>query len=138
MAINSLGEMAAATSTGGISAKLPGRVGDTPIIGGGTFCDDKCGVSATGLGEAIMRTCVSSGIAENLRQGQNPGQACLSALEYMTSKIPEGDGGAIVITSLGEIGYNFNSKTMSWAYIKQGEDVLHFGIEKGDDFTENV
>ncbi|ODM95470.1 putative isoaspartyl peptidase/L-asparaginase [Orchesella cincta] len=136
VAINSLGEIAAGTSTGGITAKLPGRVGDTPIIGGGTFCDDAvCGASATGLGEAIMRVCVCSRIANALEQGERPNEACLSALNFMTSRIPEGDGGAIVITKNGEVGYNFNSNKMAWAYIKGDENVIHYGIEKGDDFT---
>lgn len=138
IAINSLGQIAAGTSTGGIAAKMPGRVGDTPIIGGGTLCDDTCGVSATGLGEAIMRACVSSRVAEFLRQGYPPNDACLMALEYMTSKMPEGDGGAIVITKSGEIGYDFNSPQMAWAYIREDDDKLHYGIEKGDDFTLNV
>ncbi|CAL8088831.1 unnamed protein product [Orchesella dallaii] len=136
VAINTFGEIAAGTSTGGIAAKLPGRVGDTPIIGGGTFCDDAiCGAGATGLGEAIMRTCVCSRIANALEKGEEPNQACLSALEFMTSRIPEGDGGAIVLTKDGEVGFNFNSNQMSWAYIKQDENVIHYGIEKGDDFT---
>lgn len=70
VAINSNGELAAGTSTGGIGGKLPGRVGDTPIIGGGTYCDDSvCGVSATGLGEAIMRACLCSRIANCVVQG---------------------------------------------------------------------
>lgn len=71
VAINSRGELAAATSTGGISAKLPGRVGDTPIPGGGTYCDNQsCGISATGLGESIMRACVSSKIVNLIDNGR--------------------------------------------------------------------
>jgi len=70
VAINSKGELAAATSTGGLCAKLPGRVGDTPIPGCGTYCDDNiCGISATGLGEAIMNACVSSRIANLIDKG---------------------------------------------------------------------
>lgn len=71
VAINCRGEIAAATSTGGICAKMPGRIGDTPIPGGGTFCDDQnCGISATGLGESIMRVCLSSRIANFISNGE--------------------------------------------------------------------
>lgn len=53
----------------------------------------------------------------------------------MTSRIPEGDGGAVLITREGEVGYNFNSKQMAWAYIKEDENLVHYGIEQEDDFT---
>jgi beta-aspartyl-peptidase (threonine type) len=70
VAINGIGKLAAATSTGGIAGKLAGRIGDTPIIGGGTYCDDlSCGISATGLGESIMRYCLSSKIAAYIDNG---------------------------------------------------------------------
>lgn len=55
----------------------------------------------------------------------------------MTSRIPEGDGGAILITNTGQIGYDFNSREMAWAYIQDGV-TLHYGIAKGDHFTTDV
>jgi isoaspartyl peptidase/L-asparaginase-like protein (Ntn-hydrolase superfamily) len=71
VAINCKGEISAATSTGGLTGKLSGRVGDTPIIGGGTFCDDdSCGISATGLGEVIMKVCLCSKIANLIEKGK--------------------------------------------------------------------
>lgn len=77
VAVNSLGELVAGTSTGGVSGKLPGRVGDSPIIGGGTFCNDQVGISSTGMGEVFMRTCFCSKIAEYMKQGK------VYALKYL-------------------------------------------------------
>ena len=61
------GSLAAATSTGGYTGKLPGRVGDSPIIGAGTYADDLCAVSGTGLGEAFIRTVLAYDVAARLR-----------------------------------------------------------------------
>lgn len=70
VAINAKGEISAATATGGITGKLPGRIGDTPVIGGGTYADDAVyGASATGLGEAIMKTNVTARVAHLISTG---------------------------------------------------------------------
>lgn len=70
VAINSKGQIFAGTSTGGLSKKLNGRVGDTPIVGGGTLADDfVAGISATGWGEAFMRYRVASKVASLIEQG---------------------------------------------------------------------
>jgi len=135
VAINGKGEIAAATSTGGITGKLPGRIGDTPVIGGGTYCNDTiCGASATGLGEAIMRANLTSRIAHLIESGTPASDAIGEGLAYMTEKIPDADGGAIAITKQGEVGFQFNSHRMAWAYAKNDE--LHFGIEHGEDNIE--
>ncbi|CAG7721431.1 unnamed protein product [Allacma fusca] len=135
VAINEKGEIAAATSTGGITGKLPGRIGDTPIIGGGTFCNDSiCGASATGLGEAIMRANLTSRIAHLIENGTPASTAISAGLQFMTDKIPEADGGVIAITKTGEVGFQFNSHRMSWAYVQNNE--LHYGIEHGEDNIE--
>lgn len=72
VAIDSAGHLACATSTGGITAKRAGRVGDTPVIGAGGFADDFVGaVSTTGHGETIMRACLSRHITGLMQQGMN-------------------------------------------------------------------
>jgi isoaspartyl peptidase/L-asparaginase-like protein (Ntn-hydrolase superfamily) len=65
-------------------------------------------------------------------------EACVKALKNMSTKIcqPGGDGGAIVITKTGEVGYGFNSKNMGWAFIKGGK--LHYGIQHDEVFVEDA
>src|SRR5205823_14594599 len=67
VALDSNGRLAAATSTGGYTGKLPGRVGDSPLVGAGTYADDLCAVSGTGLGEAFIRTVLAYDVAARLR-----------------------------------------------------------------------
>jgi beta-aspartyl-peptidase (threonine type) len=70
VAINSRGQIFAGTSTGGVSGKLNGRVGDAPLVGGGTLADDSiAGISATGWGEAFIRFRVASRVANLIQQG---------------------------------------------------------------------
>ena len=69
-ALDELGHVACATSTGGITAKLPGRVGDSPLIGSGGYADDLSGaVSTTGHGEAIAKVCLSKSILDKMNPG---------------------------------------------------------------------
>jgi len=134
VAINSKGQIAAATSTGGMTGKMEGRIGDTPIVGGGTLADDdSCGISGTGFGEAFIRFRVASKIAFLIENGTSPSEAILSVLNAMSEKIPETDGGAIAITKDGTIGFEWNSKQMAWAYAKNS--VVHYGVEKGEDIS---
>lgn len=70
VAINAQGNIGVATSTGGTSGKMNGRIGDTPIVGAGTFADDLiCGISATGYGEGFIRYRVASNIAMEIQNG---------------------------------------------------------------------
>lgn len=83
LALDIDGNMCAGTSTSGTKYKLPGRVGDTPIIGSGFYCDNEVGAAAaTGLGEAIMRYSMSFRIVEEMRRGLDPASACRSTLEW--------------------------------------------------------
>src|SRR6185295_17294058 len=75
------GNIAGGCSTSGLSGKLPGRVGDSPIIGGGLYVDNEVGAAgATGIGENIMRYCGSFLVVELMRQGLHPQEACLEAV----------------------------------------------------------
>ena len=95
------GHVAAATSTGGIHRMLPGRVGDSPLIGAGTYADDGSGaVSLTGTGETIIRMGLAKEIASSLERGLSPRAAGTRALLRMRRRIG-GEAGAIVLSSSG-------------------------------------
>jgi beta-aspartyl-peptidase (threonine type) len=117
VAIDTTGHLAAATSTGGIFNKLPGRVGDSAVIGAGTYADDTLGAgSATGDGEAIIRATLTRTAIELLRDGRDPTRAARSAVDLLY-KITGGDGGVILLDPLGRLGYAYNTPAMSVAFL---------------------
>lgn len=113
VAIDQYGNIAVATSTGGITGKLPGRIGDTPVIGGGTYADNRYGgVSTTGHGETIMKSCLAFDIIKRIDYlGEDAQTATETACKNMTEKCI-GTGGAITIDSKGKVGVSFTSKRM--------------------------
>ncbi|CAL8139216.1 unnamed protein product [Orchesella dallaii] len=136
VAINSKGNIVAGTSTGGLTGKMEGRVGDAPLVGSGTLADDDvAGISATGDGEAFIRWRVASRVASLIEQGVNASEAILTVLNGMTNKIPGTSGGCIAITKDGEIGFQWNSEHLAWAYVKGSNMTIHYGVEKGEDQT---
>ena len=87
LAVDETGGMAAGTSTSGLFMKAPGRVGDSPIIGSGFYCDERYGAAAaTGLGEDIMRGCLSYETVSLMRRGLSPAEACREALAALTER----------------------------------------------------
>jgi beta-aspartyl-peptidase (threonine type) len=103
VALDRLGHIAAATSTGGIGSMLPGRVGDSPLIGAGTYADDRSGaVSMTGEGEAIIRAGLAKEICLLMKQGATPLQAGRVALRHFRRRI-DGHAGAIILSPSGAI-----------------------------------
>lgn len=81
-AVNAAGDLSSVTTTSGLSWKIPGRVGDSPIIGAGQYCDNSVGAAgSTGRGEAAIKACGSFLIVELMRQGLSPEQACLKTIE---------------------------------------------------------
>ncbi|XP_067277057.1 isoaspartyl peptidase/L-asparaginase [Pseudorasbora parva] len=134
VAVDVDGNIACATSTGGMINKMEGRVGDTPCIGCGGYADNKIGaVSPTGHGEAIMKVTLSRLILFHMEQGKTPEEASDLALEYMKERV-EGLGGVVVVDPKGTWAARFNSLQMSWAAAQQGE--LHFGLYHGEDFVK--
>lgn len=111
------GHLAAATSTGGLTNKHPGRIGDTPIVGVGTFADDTtCAISGTGTGEAFIRAGFSHHIHYRMAfSGWELGQACDEALQRVRAF--QGRGGCIAIDREGRMAMPFTSKVMfrAWA-----------------------
>lgn len=115
VAFDKAGRLAAATSTGGIFNKYPGRVGDSAVIGAGTYADDTLGAaSATGAGEAIMRTTLTRTAVELLRGGVGPTQAAQRAVEILQRRTSS-EAGVILIDALGRVGYAHNAPAMSVA-----------------------
>ena len=110
------GNIACATSTGGISLKRPGRIGDSPIIGCGGFADDNLGgVSATGHGESITRVTLAHRVL-SLLATHSVDESIDQALRYMWDRTG-GKGGLILITKDGAIGKGFTTLHMSWTSI---------------------
>lgn len=105
------GRLAAATSTGGLLNKTPGRVGDTPIIGSGTWADERVAISCTGQGEYFMRAAVAADVSARVRYGkQTLASACSGALADMASL--GGDGGLIAVDAMGNVATPYNSEGM--------------------------
>jgi L-asparaginase / beta-aspartyl-peptidase len=123
VALDSFGHLAAATSTGGMTGKRFQRIGDSPIIGAGTYADDRsCAVSATGHGEVFIRAAVAHDICARMRfGGRGLGEA---AREVIFAELPAlgGEGGVIAIDAQGEIAMEFNSEGMFRASRKAGEE----------------
>ena len=113
LALDNRGGMAAGTSTSGLFMKEPGRVGDSPIIGSGFYCDARYGAAAaTGLGEDIMRGCLSYEIVSLMHRGASPEDACREALDALTErKLALGeDRGSISVIALDPQG-NYGAAT---------------------------
>jgi L-asparaginase / beta-aspartyl-peptidase len=108
------GLVAAATSTGGTAAKRLGRVGDTPIVGAGTYADDEAGAaSATGLGEAILRACLGKRAVDALSAGADPETAARESIEYLCRRTG-GGGGIILVDRSGRMGLARSTASMAW------------------------
>lgn len=112
------GHVAAATSTGGLPFKAPGRVGDSALIGCGTYADDGLGaVSCTGDGEAIIRLVLGKTALEFLRTGEEPMVAARRAVELVTARIGAGVG-IILVDPRGRIGVAKNTPQMACGWVR--------------------
>jgi beta-aspartyl-peptidase (threonine type) len=131
VAIDGNGNLFAATSTGGTCCKLPGRVGDSPLIGCGCYADSEAGgVSCTGYGEAIMKVVLAKSTVDFLRRPATcvdtpPGISCgtssadLTAREaiHLLAKRTRATGGLILLDSHGNPGFAFNTPRMAYGYV---------------------
>jgi N4-(beta-N-acetylglucosaminyl)-L-asparaginase len=89
-ALGPAGDLSGVTTTSGLSFKIPGRVGDSPIIGGGLYVDNKVGAAgSTGRGEAVIKICGGHTVVEEMRHGRSPVDACLSALRRIVDTTTE-------------------------------------------------
>lgn len=125
VALDKDGNVAAATSTGGMTGKPKGRIGDTPIIGAGTWADQHIAVSCTGVGEAFIRTCAAHRLASKFESGLTLDEACsdvLGAVEPIG-----GRGGVIAVTAKGEVATPFQTMLMYRGVWKNGEITIGIG-----------
>jgi L-asparaginase / beta-aspartyl-peptidase len=112
VALDRRGNLAAATSTGGYTGKLPGRIGDSPLIGAGTWADNAtCAVSATGLGEAFIRSAVAHDIDARMRYLRAPLSRAAAAALRNVARL-RGDGGLVAVDRRGKVVMPFNSEGM--------------------------
>ncbi|HEX8640971.1 MAG TPA: isoaspartyl peptidase/L-asparaginase [Allosphingosinicella sp.] len=112
VAVDRHGHVAAATSTGGLTGKRWGRIGDSPLVGAGTYADDRAAaVSATGAGEFFIRVGVAHEICARIRIGCETAQAAADAVMAEVAALG-GTGGVILVTPRGEAVYSFNSLGM--------------------------
>ncbi len=121
VAIDKKGNIASGTSTGGTPNKLPGRVGDSPIIGAGTYADNGIGgVSTSGWGEAMIRVVMAKTVVDLMeRHGGDPEKATQEGLKVLVRKV-DGYGGVIALNARGEIGIAFNTPRMARAFMHTG------------------
>ncbi|MEO1135419.1 MAG: isoaspartyl peptidase/L-asparaginase [Pseudomonadota bacterium] len=117
------GRIAAGTSTGGVFGKLEGRVGDTPLIGSGTWADEYVGASCTGLGEYFILAGGAQDVASRVRyQGSDLNQATAGLIKDVAKL--GGDGGVIAVSRDGEISFSWNSDGMKRAGFGMNQDLF--------------
>jgi beta-aspartyl-peptidase (threonine type) len=122
VALDGRGDLAAATSTGGLTGKARGRVGDSPLVGCGTYANDRCAVSATGHGEAILRAVAAHDVATRLRDGATSiGAAARAAMEEVVAL--DGDVGLLAIDAGGAVALPFAADVFHRAVKRAGEPV---------------
>ena len=117
VALDSEGNIAAGTSTGGTLNKAPGRVGDSSLIGCGCYADNQsAAVSTTGWGEPMMKLVLSKWTADRVQEGLPPEEAAQLALAYLKKRL-NGHGGIIVVDAKGHCGLAHNTPRMAWALV---------------------
>ncbi|CAL9056677.1 unnamed protein product [Musa banksii] len=109
VAVDGHGILASATSTGGLVNKMAGRIGDTPIIGAGTYANSYCAVSATGKGESIIQATVARDVAALM---EYKGLSLKEAAAYVIERTPKGNVGLVAVSANGEVTMPFNTTGM--------------------------
>jgi beta-aspartyl-peptidase (threonine type) len=124
VALDRSGNMAAATSTGGMTNKKWGRVGDSPIIGAGTYANQLCAVSCTGWGEFFLRLCAAKTVADLMEYKRYSLQRATN--EVILKKLPDlgGDGGLVAVDSKGNVALPFNTEGMYRGYVKNNGKIV--------------
>lgn len=133
VALDAQGRIAAATSTGGMTNKKWGRVGDSPIIGAGTWADANCGVSATGWGEFFIRNAVAHDICARVAYRGDSLRTAADAVVMEVIPAHGGDGGVIALDGEGNIAMPFNTPGMyrGWVGVDGSRGTAIFGDEQG-------
>ncbi len=125
LALDTKGNLASGTSTGGTLSKAPGRVGDSSLIGCGCYADNaSAAVSLTGWGEPMMKLVLGKWAVDRVAAGHSPQHAAQSAIDYLFARL-HGHGGIILLGPDGEIGIAHNTPRMAWGY------ATHQGMQMG-------
>lgn len=131
VALDQAGNLAAGTSTGGTVLKMPGRVGDSPIIGAGTYANNEsCAVSATGTGEYFMRNVVASDICARFRYLHVSLDQAADDVVMKELVEQHGDGGVIALDRNGDVATPFNTTGMMTGVVRGGEKIKMSGWSK--------
>jgi beta-aspartyl-peptidase (threonine type) len=120
--LDAAGRLAAATSTGGVSLKLPGRVGDSPVPGAGNYANTAAGCSATGRGELMMRVLAAKDLCDRVARGEHPQAAADALLREMAAGVGA-DAGFILLSRDGQLGMAHTMASMPHAWWREGEPV---------------
>jgi len=131
VAIDKKGDIAAGTSSGGMTNKKYGRIGDVPIIGAGTYANNlTCGISATGMGEFFIRTVAAHEVSNLIQyKGNNPAEALHEVLFNQIGPLG-GEGGMILLDKKGDVYWDFNSTGMFRGYKKSDGSIAVEMFEK--------
>jgi beta-aspartyl-peptidase (threonine type) len=125
LALDREGNLAAADSTGGVSLKLPGRIGDSPILGAGLYADNESGAAtATGIGEQAMRLVISKRACDLMSRDNAP-SAAVKTIRYATRKLGAGTG-LIALDWKGRFGVAHNTRNLPWVALtsRQAEEAM--------------
>ena len=122
-AVDARGNLAAATSTGGVARKLPGRIGDSAILGAGLNADRRGAASATGEGEAIMKVALCRAAVDDLRR-KPPDEAAVIAIRRLHA-LTSGEAGIIVVDARGQFGFAHNAAAMEIATFHPADGIHH-------------
>ena len=130
MAYDREGNLAAATSTGGITNKRWGRIGDTPVIGAGTYAaNDSCAISCTGKGEYFIKHAVGFDLAARMRYLKQPLKVATREVLEGSLNYPNGAGGLIGVDNKGKLVLDYNSTGMYRGWKYEEENTIYTGIE---------
>jgi beta-aspartyl-peptidase (threonine type) len=120
VAIDTTGNVAAATSTGGFPLKLPGRIGDSPSIGCGTYADNQSGAcSASGVGEVAMRLVLAKTVCNHMENGKTAQEAVEGSVALIGKRLPGmyNEMALLAVDAHGRIGAAHSSPNLTWAYM---------------------
>lgn len=131
VALDHEGNLAASTSTGGTRNKLPGRVGDSPLVGCGAYADNHAAVSATGQGEALMKVVISKTACDLVIGGYTPQEAAEAAVAVLAERTGGQQGGLIVLDRRGRFGIAHNTSHIAYA-VATADGQVRAGLRYSD------
>jgi L-asparaginase / beta-aspartyl-peptidase len=124
IALDQHGNLIAANSTGGTPFKMPGRIGDTPLVGCGLYADATVGAAVcTGWGESIVRMALARRAVELLERGFAPQSAAEISIRSLARSVAGGSAGCILLTTNGQVGMAWNTRRMAYAYCTDGGEM---------------